>query len=110
MIRLLLLLVLAIPPWLAVKFGAPKWVTGLSIAPFFLLAMNMGDDPEEHMFGEASEGIGKWLLLFVGLGGVVIGLAAWALRGTSSLLSLIWWVGPIALIVVIIGIVRLVRK
>ncbi|MCU6435054.1 hypothetical protein LPB67_14850 [Undibacterium sp. Jales W-56] len=109
MMKILLLLVLAIPPWLAVKFGAPKWGLALSTAPFFLLAMSMGD-PDDHMFGEASEWIGKWLLLFVGLGGIALGLAAWTLRGTSSLLGLAWWVGPIALIVAIIAVVRILRK
>lgn len=107
--KIVWLLVLAVPPWLAVKWGAPKWGLTLSIVPFFLLAMSMGDS-DEHMFGEASEGIGKWLFLLVGLGGLVLDGTAFALRGTSSLWGVAWWMGPVALVVVIVGVVRVLRK
>lgn len=71
--------------------------------------MSMGD-LDEHMFGEASEGIGTWLLLFVGLGGTALGLVSWFLRDTPSLGGVVWWMGPIGLIVAIVGAVRLLRR
>lgn len=109
MTRILFLIVLAVPPWLATKFDAPKWVVLLSIVPFGLLAMSMGDS-DEHMFGDASETVGKYLFLLLGLGGVALGVLAWSLRGTFSILGEVWWLLPGALVLLAVGIFRLLRK
>ena len=109
MTRILFLLALTVPPWLATKFAAPKWVVLLSIVPFGLLAMSMGDS-DEHMFGEASESVGKYLFLLLGLGSVALGLLAWSLRGTSSILGLVWWLLPLALVLLAVGVVRVFRQ
>jgi hypothetical protein len=61
--KVLLLIALALPPWVAAKLGAPKWGMLLAALPFFLLAMNMnsgGNDPEQYMFGRASGAVGRW--------------------------------------------------
>lgn len=109
MTKILLLLALAIPPGLAAKFDAPKWALLLSAVPFGLLAMSMGDS-DEHLLGEASEKAGRYLFLLLGLGGLALGVIAWSLRGTSSPLGALWWILPIALVVTVVGIVRIVRK
>ncbi len=72
MLKYVWLLILAIPPWIAVEFDAPKWVVAVAIAPFFLLAMTLGD-PDEDLLGEASEGFRKRTLILVGAGGLVLG-------------------------------------
>ena len=102
--RIFLLIVLSIPIWLTVKFDAPKWCQGLSVLAFLLFALPHSEEDE------VPEAIGKWLLLFVGIGGIVVGLSAWALRGTSSILGELWWVGPIALFVTVVGFVRVLRN
>lgn len=65
-------LVLAIPPWVAVEFDAPKWVVMLAIAPFYLFAMTLGDS-DENMLGEASGKFRKGSLVVMGAGGLVLG-------------------------------------
>ena len=107
--KIALLLILAIPPWLATKFGAPKWGVILSMVPFGLLAMSMGDS-DENLLGEASSSVGKWLFLLLGIGGLVLGTVAWSLRGTSSLLGVLWWILPVALVILIVGVVRILRE
>lgn len=109
MTKILLLIALAIPPWLAAKLGAPHWALVLSAIPFFLLAMRMGD-ADEDMLGEASGTVGRWLFLLMGIGGLALGAVAWTLKGTSSLLGVIWWVLPVALIIFVVGIFRLWRE
>ena len=109
MSKILFLLALAIPPWLAGKFDAPKWVLLLSSVPFGLLAISMGD-PDEHMFGEASEKVGRYLFLLLGLGGTALGVLAWSLRGTSSILGVLWWFLPAGLVLLAVAIVRVLRK
>ena len=56
------LLLLAIPPWAAVEFDAPKWLVMVAVAPFFLFAMTL-QDPDEELLGEASgvSARGRWL-------------------------------------------------
>ncbi|MBK8284908.1 MAG: hypothetical protein IPK97_08420 [Ahniella sp.] len=51
--KLVWLVALAIPPWIASDLEAPKWVLLISVATFFLLAMNMGNH-EEDLLGDAS--------------------------------------------------------
>jgi len=109
MSKILLLVALAIPPVIAGKLDAPKWVLLLLAVPFGLLAMSM-DDSDEHLLGGASQAIGKYLFLLVGLGGVALGALAWSLRGTSSLLGVVWWLLPVALLVLVVGVWRVLRK
>lgn len=66
------LLILAIPPWAAVKLDAPKRGVLLAVAPFFLLAMTL-DDPDEHLLGESSGAFRKGALMAIGVGGLVLG-------------------------------------
>jgi hypothetical protein len=66
------LLLLAIPPWAAVEFDAPKWVVMLAVAPFFLFAMTLGD-PDEELLGEASGTFRKGALVALGVGGLILG-------------------------------------
>lgn len=106
--KIAMLLALAIPPWLATKFGAPKWGVILSIVPFGLFAMSMGDS-DENLLGKASSGVGKWLFLLVGIGGLVLGTVAFSFRDTSSFLGVLWWMLPVAAIVFIVGVVRVWR-
>ena len=111
--KIALLLSLALLPWFAHKLGGPKWVLLTAATPFFLLAMSMNskeDDPEQNMFGEASEAIGKWALLLLGIGAFVFGIAAFSLKGTSSLIGIFWWVLPATLIAVLIALIGILRK
>ncbi|MEG3788972.1 hypothetical protein V1318_02435 [Lysobacter sp. CCNWLW3] len=66
------LLILAIPPWVAVKLDAPKWGVVLAVAPFFILAMTL-DDPDEDLLGESSGAFRKGALIAIGVGGLVLG-------------------------------------
>jgi hypothetical protein len=69
--KYLWLVMLAIPPWVAVELDASKWIVMLAVVPFFLFAMTL-DDPDEHLLGEASSGFRKATLLFIGAGGIVL--------------------------------------
>ncbi len=109
MFKILLLIALAIPPGLAAKLDAPRWALLLSAVPFGLLAMQMGDS-DEHLFGDASEKVGGFLFLLMGIGGVALGLLAWSLRGTASTLGMLWWFLPVGLVLLLVGIVRLLFK
>lgn len=72
MLKYVWLLVLAIPPWAAVEFDSPKWVVMVAVAPFFLLAMTLGN-PEENLLGESPEKFRKGALVAIGIGGLVLG-------------------------------------
>lgn len=72
MLKYVWLLMLAIPPWAAVEFDAPKWVAMVSAAPFFLFAMTLGD-PDEDLLGEASGTFRKGAVVVIGVGGLVLG-------------------------------------
>ncbi|GKT26370.1 hypothetical protein [Acidovorax sp. SUPP3334] len=109
MSKILLLIALTIPPGLAAKLDAPRWALLLSAVPFGLLAMHMGDS-DEHLFGDASEKVGRFLFLAMGIGGVALGLLAWSLRGTASALGMLWWFLPVALVLLLVGIVRILFK
>lgn len=109
MFKILLLVVLAIPPWVASKFDAPGWAVFLSLVPFGLLAMSMGDS-DEDLLGEASGSFGRWLFLLLALGGVAALVLTSGLRGTSSLLGVFWWTLPLALVVLVIAVLRFLRK
>ena len=78
MLKYIWLLVLAIPPWVAVEFDSPKWVVTIAIAPFFLFAMSLGDS-DEHLLGEASGKFRKWALVLIVVGGLVLGSALFIL-------------------------------
>jgi hypothetical protein len=65
------LLVLALPPWAAVEFGAPKWGLMLAVAPFFLVAMTL-EDPDVELLGESSGAFRKGALAVAGVGGLVL--------------------------------------
>lgn len=41
MLKYAWLLVLAIPPWAAAEFDAPKWGVMVAIAPFLIFAMTL---------------------------------------------------------------------
>ena len=69
--KVLWLLLLAIPPWVAVEFDAPKWVAMLAAAPFFLFAMTLGD-PDEDALGEASGTFRTGALVVMAVGGLVL--------------------------------------
>ncbi|MEC5387850.1 hypothetical protein VVD49_19110 [Uliginosibacterium sp. H3] len=71
MLKYVWLLVLTIPPWAAAEFGASKWVVGLALAPFFILAMTYGD-PDEDQFGEASGAFRKGALIALFVGAIVL--------------------------------------
>jgi uncharacterized membrane protein len=71
--KYLWLLVLAIPPWVALELDARKWIIMLAVAPFFLFAMTLGD-PDEHLLGERFDNFRKPLLVFIALGGLVLGV------------------------------------
>lgn len=53
------------------QFNAPKWVALLSVAPFFLYAMTLGD-PDESLLGDASAGFRRGTLVVVAAGGLVM--------------------------------------
>ena len=108
MSKILWLIAFTLPPWLAAKLDAPKWAVLLSLVPFGLLAMRMGD-PDEEMFGDASPKVGRFLFLLLGIGGVALGAVAFSLRGSASMLGLVWWILPIAVVLLVLGIVRLFR-
>ena len=66
------LLLLGIPPWVAVQFEAQKWFVMLAAVPFFLFAMTLGD-PDEDLLGEASGKFRKVVLVVIGAGTIVLG-------------------------------------
>jgi hypothetical protein len=72
MLKFVWYLVLAIPPWVAVEFDAPRWIVMACAAPFLLFAMFQGD-ADEDQFGEASGEFRKWTLVLVAVGGLVLG-------------------------------------
>ena len=104
----LILVALTLPIWIADRLGAPKWGLMLASLPFFLMAASMGD-PDETMFGEASETIGGWLLVLVGMGCALAGWIGWSLRATSSLFGLLGWMLPVGLVVIALGAIRIFR-
>ncbi|WP_431098492.1 hypothetical protein [Polaromonas aquatica] len=72
MLKYVWLLVLAIPPWAAAEFDAPKWLVAIAVAPFLLFAMTLGD-PDEHLLGESSTKFRKGALVAIVAGGLVLG-------------------------------------
>ncbi|KFN43035.1 hypothetical protein [Arenimonas oryziterrae] len=78
MLKIIVLALLVIPPWVASEFDAPKWVLIVSAAPFFLYAMTL-DDPDEHLLGEASGAFRKGALVGLGIGGLVLGIGFYIL-------------------------------
>ena len=73
MFKIVWLLLLLIPAWLAVKFDASKLVTALAVAPFFIYAMTL-DDPDKDLLGEASGPFRKGALIVMGAGGLALGV------------------------------------
>ena len=71
--KILWLLVLTIPPWVAVEFDAPKWVVMLAVAPFFLFATTF-DDTDEHLLGERFEKFHMPLLVLIVIVGLIFGV------------------------------------
>ena len=72
MLKYVWLLVLAIPPWVAAEFDAPKWVVMVALAPFILFAMTLGD-PDEELLGEASGTFRKGARVVIAIGALVLG-------------------------------------
>ena len=73
------LVVLALPIWVAVELDAPKWVSILTAIPFFLRAATLGDHPDEHLLGESFSQYRPSSLVILGVGGLVLGAALFAL-------------------------------
>jgi len=71
--NLLLLAILAVPPWFASQLNAPKWVLLLAIAPFFICAATFDDDPEQQLLGEGFAKYRSPVLLVVLIAGAVVG-------------------------------------
>ena len=69
------LLILTLPIWAAVELNAPKWVSLLAAAPFFLRAATLGDHPDEHLLGEEFERFRPSILVLLGVGGLILGAA-----------------------------------
>jgi hypothetical protein len=69
--KLIWLLVLAIPLWLAAELHAPKWVLTLTVIPFFIYASTLGDS-DEDLLGEGFARKSKVVLLLLVIGGVVL--------------------------------------
>ena len=69
MLKIVWFLLLAIPPWLAVQFGASKLLIALAIAPFFIFAMTL-NDPDENLLGEASGPFRQGALVVIAAGGL----------------------------------------
>jgi len=78
MLKLIWFLVLAVPPWVAVKFDASKWIVALAVAPFFIFAMTLGD-PDEDLLGEESGKFRKGALVVIGAGGLALGIVLFIL-------------------------------
>lgn len=69
--KLIWLLVLAIPPWIAAELDAPKWLIALAVVPFFFFASTLGD-PDEHLLGDRFAKNSKPLLLVIVIGGLIL--------------------------------------
>ena len=78
MLKYVWLLVLAIPPWVAVQFDAPKWVVMVALAPFLLFAMTLGD-PDEELLGETSGTFRKGARVVIVVGALVLGIVIFIL-------------------------------
>ncbi len=76
--KIIWLVVLLIPGLVALEFDAPKWLYMLLFVPFWLLAMSL-DDSDEHLLGDATSPIRNWLLAFIGIGGLILGIVVWSL-------------------------------
>lgn len=87
----------------------PNWLLFLTAAPFFLTLMST-KDPDEKMFGEASASVGNWLLLLLGVGGMLFGLMGFVLKDTNALLGLFAWAFSLGLVVTIIAILKILRN
>ena len=72
MSKLLWLGILVLPIWAAAHFGAPKWLSMVLAMPFFVYAETLRD-PEENLLGEGFASFRPWLLVLLGLGGLVLG-------------------------------------
>ncbi|MEO7887613.1 hypothetical protein [Polaromonas sp.] len=73
MLKYVWLVILAMPPWAAAEFDAPKWVVIVALVPFFLVLSILGD-PDENLLGEASGKFRKGALGVMGVGGLVLGV------------------------------------
>lgn len=72
--KIVWLVLLAIPPWVAAELGAPKWVLLLTSAPLFIRAATLGNDSEEYLLGEGfAEYRGSFLAILI-VGGLVLGV------------------------------------
>ena len=78
MLKYFWLLVLAVPPWAAAKFDAPKWIVVLAVAPFLILAITLGD-PDKNLLGEASGKLRKSALVVIVAGGLALGTVGFIL-------------------------------
>ena len=76
--KLVWLVALTIPPWIASELEAPKWVLLISLAPFFLLAMSMGNH-EEGLLGDASPTFRRLALPLVVIGGLALAFLVFSL-------------------------------
>ena len=109
----LLVLALAVLPWIVNKLGAPAWATAAAAAPLLLYLIGKNwhlDDPEENMLGAASEPVRKWALLILGIGGVALGIAAASMKGTTSLLAIVEWLLPFAVLFFLFALFRIFKK
>ncbi|MDY7539770.1 hypothetical protein QN372_01655 [Undibacterium sp. RTI2.1] len=113
--KAIILFLLAIPTILLIHFNErahhslPNWLIFLSAAPFFLTLITT-KDPDQDMFGEASASVGNWLLLLLGVGGMLFGVVGFSLRDTSAVLGLFGWVLPFAMVVTVVAMMRILRK
>jgi hypothetical protein len=78
--KLFWLIAFVIPPWIASALEAPKWVLLISLAPFFLLAMRMGNH-EEDLLGDASSTFRRLALPLAAIGGIALAYLAFSLWG-----------------------------
>jgi hypothetical protein len=76
------LFILALALWAAVKLNAPKWVLILATAAFFLRAATLGELPDEHLLGEGFAQYRPLILIVLGVGGLVLGAALFAVIRT----------------------------
>ena len=76
--KILWLLLLAIPPWIATELDAERWLAALCAVPFLLYAMTLGD-PDETLLGDASPAVRTGALAVVGIGGAVLCVVGYVL-------------------------------
>lgn len=112
--KVLAIIVLGIPPLLLIRWDSrhgnsvPHWLL-LAICAPLVIALLVAELSAQDEVGDARQAIGNWLLFLMGLFGMGIGMAGFALRQESTLFGLFGWLFPVGAIMAIFALVSGLR-